>query len=377
MIRALALLLLLAAAPAAAQTGPAAAAEAAAERLDRAARLLAEAESGSDQVAALTETVRAYEDGLDAMRDGLRRAAIRERTLSVEFAARRGELSRLLGVLTTLSTAPTPLLLLHPSGPTGTARSGMILSEATPALQREVARLTEQLEELELLRALQTSAADTLEAGLLGAQEARAALSQAIAERRDLPRRYTEDRAAMASLLASTETLTAFAGGLAETVGEELPGPSPDATARKGTLALPAQGRVLRGYAQADAAGVARPGWLIATRAQTLVTAPVAATVRYAGPLLDYGNVVIIEPASDVLFVFAGLGEVYGATGEVVPEGAPLGVMGGASADIDAILTETAGGADAPLSETLYVEVREAQETVDPGTWFAEFGGTE
>lgn len=372
MIRAAALALALLATPAMAQDGPAEAAQSAADRLEEATRLLSEARGGRARVDALTETVRAYEDGLVALRDGLRRAAVRERAISLDFEARRAEMSRLLGVLTTISDVPSPLLLLHPSGPTGTARSGMILSDAAPALQAEVEALRATLEELALLQSLQESAADTLRSGLSGAQEARAALSQAIADRTDLPRRYYEDEEALDALIESTETLGAFASGLAGTVASvDDDVAQPDAAALRGTLSLPVQGTLLRRFGEADAAGIARPGWLIATRPRALVTAPAAATVRYAGPLLDMGNVVILEPAPDVLFVFSGLAEAHGRVGDVVPRGAPVGLMGGTPPEVQDILTESAEGVAAQRTETLYVEVRDGQDAVDPGTWFA------
>jgi len=352
-------------------TDPAGIARAAVARLDRAAALMEAAGGGRDRVAALTETVRAYEDGLAALRDGLRRTAIRERAIALELEARTDEMSGLLGVLTTLSAAPAPLLLLHPSGPTGTARSGMILAEATPALQREVEDLRARLQELGTLRAAREEAAARLQAGLGGAQAARSALAAAIAERGDLPRRYTENEAAMEELLASARTLAAFAGELDVARGTPHAAPIPDATERRGRLPLPVLGRVLHGYGETDAAGTPRPGWVIAAEPRALVTAPTAATIRYAGPLLDLGQVVIVEPAPDLLFVLAGLAEVYGTPGEVVPEGTPLGLMGGDIASLQAILTEGGPAQAAPRTETLYVEVRDGQDTVDPGSWFA------
>jgi septal ring factor EnvC (AmiA/AmiB activator) len=116
------------AAPAQAEVDPVATARHAADLLQAAAADLAEAERARDRVAALTRTVRAYEEGLVALREGLRRAAVRERALRLQFEARRSELARLLGVLQTLERAPAPLLMIHPSGPLGSARSGMILS---------------------------------------------------------------------------------------------------------------------------------------------------------------------------------------------------------------------------------------------------------
>jgi septal ring factor EnvC (AmiA/AmiB activator) len=61
-------------------------------------------------------------------------------------------------------------------------------------------------------------------------------------------------------------------------------------------LPLPVLGTVLRRFDEADAAGVARPGPGAATRPNALATTPWPASVRYAGPLLDYGNVIILEP---------------------------------------------------------------------------------
>lgn len=360
------------AAPALAEGGETAAfAQAAADQLRLAAALLDAAEGAGDQIAALTATVRAYEDGLAALRDGLRRAAIRQTTLTAELAARRDEIARLLAVLQTIGRTPEPLLLLHPDGPLGTARAGMMLADVTPGLQARAEALRADLEEVAALAAIQQSAATTLQDGLDGAQAARAALAQAVSDRADLPRRFTEDPVATALLLASTRTLDDFAGGLAGIVDQVLETAAPDARARAGSLTLPVTGRVLRRAGQPDAAGVVRPGILIATRPGALVSAPAAATVRFQGPLLDFGNVLILEPAPDVLFVLAGLAQVHVRTGEVVPEGMALGVMGGELPPAQAILTDLAAGGGDPAPQTLYLEVRDGQGPVDPAAWFA------
>lgn len=349
---------------------PATAARAAAERLGRAMATLDQAEKARDRVKALTETVRAFENGLQAMREGLRQVTIREQALSRDLAIREAEIAQLLGVLQTMGKAPAPALLLHPAGPTGSARSGMILSDVTPALNARADVLRAKLEEMRMLRQLQTNAAETLKDGLTGVQEARAALSQAVADRDPLPRRFTEDPIRTALLITSTETLEGFASGLAEIAVNESPGSLPDISHRKGSLPLPVQGRVLRGAGEADAAGIRRPGIVVATRPRALVSTPAAATIRYRGPLLDYGNVMILEPQSGLLLVVAGLDVVYGDTGQVLPAGSPIGLMGGADPEIGAILQQTGEGAGTDRSETLYIEVREDNKPVDPETWF-------
>ncbi|SEW45958.1 Septal ring factor EnvC, activator of murein hydrolases AmiA and AmiB [Cognatiyoonia koreensis] len=354
--------------PTSAQDSAGAAAQAAADRLEAASVQLSKAGGARDRVRALTATVRAYEDGLAAMRDGLRRAAIREQTLRATLDAKSTEVGQLLGVLQATGQTSGPLSLLHPNGALGTARAGMIAADVTPALQAEVNTLRAQLEEVALLRSLQESAAETLEQGLAGAQEARSALSEAISDRTDLPRRFTDDPIQTALLIASTETLDGFASGLTDAFLNQ-PGGT-DARAAKGSLALPVQGQVLRGFNAADAAGITRPGVILATRPRALVTTPVPATLLFQGPLLEYGNVVIVEPAPDVLFVFGGLAEVYGTVGQVLPADAPIGLMGGEAPSVNVILTENDATTPTAASETLYLEVREGQSPVDPATWF-------
>jgi septal ring factor EnvC (AmiA/AmiB activator) len=364
----LAPVLALCAAPAAAQDDPAALAGAAMERLDAAAESLEAARGRRDRVAALTETVRAYEDGLAALRAGLRAAIRHERALTAAFEARSEEVSRLLGVLASIERAPAPLLLLHPAGPLGTARSGLVLAEITPALQREAEMLRRDLAEITALREVQSAAEARLAAARNGVQQARTALSQAIADRTDLPPPYVGDPEGMRALLQAADTLAAFADGLGALAAPDAPagGLAP----ARGALPLPVIGTILRGFEEADAAGVARPGLVVATRPGALVTAPMAATIRYVGPLLDYGNVMILEPEADTLMVLAGLGALYGEAGQVVERGDPLGLMGGPTerAVPDASPALPSG---ASLSETLYIEIRVGTRPANPADWFA------
>jgi septal ring factor EnvC (AmiA/AmiB activator) len=349
-------------------------ARAAAAALDEAAEALAAAEGARNRVKALTGVIRAYEEGLAAMRAGARRAAQREAALIAELRTREDEVARLLGVLQTMGHAPVPVLMLHPSGPVGTARAGMILSEVAPALDAKALDLRGKVQDIAVLRALQQSATTTLEDGLRGVQEARVHLSKAIAARTDLPRRFTEDPVKTALLLASTETLEGFASGLSDIAVDEVAGSLPEIGSRKGTLPLPVEGVILHRSGEADAAGVVRPGVVVATRPRALVTTPVPATLRYRGPLLDYGNVIILEPQAGVLLVFAGLDTVYGRIGEVLPGGSPVGLMGGTGDGSD--LLAAAEGSDggkggAGRGQTLYIEVRQDNSPVDPLTWFA------
>ena len=97
---------------------------------------------------------------------------------------------------------------------------------------------------------------------------------------------------------------------------------------------------------------------------------PVAATIRYRGPLLDYGNVMILEPGGGYLLIMSGLQTVYGEVGDVIGAGQPLGLMGGNASDGADILSADRSEVGVTGSETLYVEVRQRAEPVDPLEWF-------
>lgn len=364
------LLAVLFATPVQAQTDPSTAALNAAQMLEDASVALTEADSARDRVRALTETIQAYEAGLTAMREGLRRAATREAQLTTELRGREDEIAQLLGVLQTIETTAPPVLMLHPSGPLGSARAGMMLSEVTPGLNARAQELAHDLQEVQTLRQLQQSAADTLTEGLTGVQTARTKLSTAIADRTDLPVRFVEDPVRTAILISSTETLEGFASGLSEISEGEIAETNADISQRKGEVALPAQGVVLHRAGDTDAAGVKRPGVVLGTRPRAIVTSPTAATIRYRGPLLDLGNLVILEPQPGLLFVFSGLQEVYGNPGQVIPEGTPVGLMPGETPEIGAILSTSSDGTGTDRSETLYIEVRQDNSPVDPESWF-------
>ncbi|MGR3501975.1 murein hydrolase activator EnvC family protein [Pseudaestuariivita sp.] len=353
------------------------AASAAARQIAEATDALERAETARDRVRALTGAVQSYEAGLSALRVGLRAATIEERRLEIKLEAERADMARLLGVLQSMGQAQRPTALLHPEGPMGTARAGMLVRDVVPALDARAQELAGDLARVRDMRAIREQAALTLQEGLSQVQTARVSLSQAIADRTDLPRRFVEDPAQTVALLSAADTLDQFARNVRVLAQDEVPGSLPSIAVRKGALPLPAQGTMLRRAGEADAAGVTRPGLVLATRPQALVTTPTAATLRYRGPLLSYDQVAILEPQADLLIVLAGMAQVFGDAGQVIPAGTPVGLMGGE----DALMTQAdpasrlreGGGPD--RTESLYIEVRESGSPVDPMTWFTREKG--
>lgn len=339
---------------------PQQAAQDAAAQLQAAQAQLLAADSARDRIAALTQTVRAYEAGLAALREGQRDIALREAGLANDLVSRRDEFAGLLAVLSAISATPQPVQRAHPQGPLNAARAGMLVADLAPGLAAEVADLRARLEEATALREARQAAAQTLADGLAGAQTARAALGQAVSERTDLPQRFEEDQVQTALLVASAQTLGAFAADVAANRPAET-----TTLTGQADLPLPVDGFVLPD----DGSG--RAGVRIETAPRAIVTAPLAATILFQGELLDYGTVVILEPAADVLFVLAGLAEVFGQTGQVLPAGAPLGLMGEGTQRNDGILTENLTDRAGQDQQALYLEVREGQTPVSPDAWFA------
>jgi murein hydrolase activator len=346
----------------AALADPAERATSAARALEEATRAMQAAQGGRDQIAALSQTIQAYEDGLVALRDGLREAQLRETALTRDLDSRSTDVTRLLSVLMASGNIAPELTLVHPEGALATARAGLLLAEVTPGLGAQVARLRGDLDDLRALRRARQYGLLSLEQGLQAAQDARIALSAAIAARGPLPRKLVDDPERLAVLALDAASLDEFAQELAQRPSALSDMPVGALMAAYGTLALPVRATLLRRFNQPDAAGIARPGLVLATSPAALVTAPWSATVRYAGPLGQLGSVIVLEVAEDILMILSGLGEIMVQQGEILPQGAPLGAMPSTEADQQAT---------GQRSQTLYFEMRQAGNPIDPEPWFA------
>ncbi|MDU8942560.1 murein hydrolase activator EnvC family protein [Ovoidimarina sediminis] len=351
---------ILPAAPAQAQAAPAAA-----EALRDAAGLLNQAESASERVAAYTEVIRAYEAGLADLRGNLRETSLRRRALEDTLAERQEQHGRMIEALIALERRGLPQSIVHPAGPVSGLRAGLLLAEITPALEARARETASLLEEIHLIEELQTGAETLLETSLRSTRVARTELSKAIAERRTPDAVSATDAATMQALVNSADTLEGFAeslSGLGDAPAEalaDLENPWP----------APAPGEVLHKFGETGIDGAERDGVSLAVTSGTLVTSPTASTVRYAGELLDFGLVAILEPAPSVLIILAGLGNALVSQGDIVAEGDPIGWMPGLEADPEQKLIDPNGNSGQDVPETLYIEVRKGQKPQDPGAW--------
>ena len=340
------------------------------EALDLATANLTKAKKAKKRIKSLSQAIQSYEETLAILRISVRDLTLQQSQVQSVLDQNENEIMQLLGVLATVQKAPIAGQMLHPNGPLATARSGMIISDIVPILQENVDQLRDQVMVLQQLSETQHKAKGSLQKGLLELQNAHSNLGRAIVNREELPKRFIADPEKMEILVKASKDLETFAASVQSIALNEPSVSLPSVRDRKGNLNLPVRGKVLRKFNEADAAGIKRSGIILATDPRAIVISPTAATIRYLGPLLDYGNVAILEPQNGLLFVFAGMDTLYGEIGQVIPALSPIGLMPSQSNEIDKIFKTKANIYSGKLSETLYVEVRSGSETENPLDWF-------
>ena len=344
-----------------ARADAAAIAREASELLAGAEAELGAAEDAPDRRMALARAIRAYETGLVAANAGLSALAGERDAAAARLAANGRMLADIQSAIRQIEAVPPELRVEQEGGALAAARSAMLLGHLQPQIRARVAALQGELDALATMEALQTSFVDDIRAASARVAEARRALEGPSdaddALRADLGRTARD----LASLARSLEGQASAALRL-----------TPD-----GEWGWPVAGEIRRDFGEEDAAGIARPGLVLSAGDGALVTAPLAGTVRFTGPFLSHGQVVIIAPDADRLVILAGLARVLVAPGEIVDKAAPVGLMpGGDSRDEDFLIAYQAGD-DAFLNQSLYVEFRKRGIAENPVALFAPRTGRE
>ena len=338
--------------------------------LNSARTKLSSADSYRNRIKALSNLIQKTENSLSDLRSKYRFIKLQTGKLNKDLIFQKEKISKLAGALLVVGQEPLQSKLLHPKGALNTARSSLILSDILEGVRTEAEDLNRDLEKLQLLTNLSQRAEKEMQLSLEIIQTARATLVKAASDRTDLPLRFIDDPEKISSLSKSSKSLGEFAVALNSLERKLIIPNEPILKNNKGGLTPPTEGVVTRKFNEADAAGIVRPGIIIRTKEYAFVTSPVAATVRYAGPLSDYGMVSILEPSEGILFIFAGLNHVFGEPGQILPEASLVGLMGGEDKNIETFTTEKELNSGR-LSQSLYIEVRRNDEPQNPFDWFA------
>ncbi len=341
-----------------------------AAEISEAGRALEVATAQPKQVAALGKAIGAYEAALSEMRSGVADAAAREAAVAQDLADHRVEIARLLAALETMGLRSPPTAALHPQGPLGAARATAMMDRLTPALHARAEALRDQLASLAAARGVRTRGEAGVAAALPRLDAAHAALSATLASA--APDELGPADPTVTILARDSASLSDFATALAKTAAAP-PAPSRVATTAAGPkpYVWPVLGQVTHHFNEPDAAGVRRPGIVLAAAPFTLVNAPADAVVRYAGPFLEYGYVVVLAPDSETMLILAGLDRLQVRSGAEVRKGDLLGLIGSATGDVGEYVIAPEADSGSGAGETLYIEVRRGQGPVDPEPLFS------
>lgn len=335
----------------------AAPAQDAAARLEAAEAALQAARSSLGDRRALSQAIRAYEVIGAELGGDLATVAAERRAAQRALEAQSADLQRLLAALTRLGLAARPTMLTDPATIEAaravliaerlSARAGAAAADLEAARAHLVdleARHAAVLDQLRRRRARLSAIRDELIAGA------------AARRRRDGP---LPDIGADAAALAALARLATQAAPVSAPPPPDLALPLPS----------PVQGRLIRRAGAPDPAGQTRPGIAIAAPAGALVTSPADATVRFAGRIDGYGLVVMLEPASEVLLILGGVADPLVTPGRGVAEGDPVAFLPGFT-DHELFSDSVPDGSGQLAAKTLYIEVRQGRQPVDPLTWF-------
>jgi len=128
---------------------------------------------------------------------------------------------------------------------------------------------------------------------------------------------------------------------------------------------MPASGRIIRHFGDADGLGGHAQGVSIATRPGGLVSSPTDGWVVYAGPFRSYGQLLIINAGDGYHVLLAGMGRTDVQLGQFVLAGEPVAVM--AEKRVASIGAVDVGAAQ----PVLYIEFRKDGTSIDPTPWWA------
>ena len=354
--------------------------------------------------------VRTAEDNVSDVEKRLDLLTGSEAATKASLRARRGEIADVLAALERMGRKPLPAILASPDDILAAIRTSMLLGSVVPDLRAKAEALASDLQDLKRLRQGISAERDRLatELATLGAERLRLS---ALIDARQTSQRATEgaladqrrrsaelgqqasglkdlvarlEREAAASRTAADAARVAedarrkAADDDARTIGEraaaaadrEAPklAPAIAFADAKGRMTLPVSGAVVKDFGASDNYGGEEHGLSIAARPGAVVTAPVDASVSFAGPYRSYGQLLILDGGDGYYIVLAGMERANVVTGQFVLAGEPVGLMGDGSARTAAAI---ALGAAKPV---LYVEFRKDGAPIDPSPWWAKAG---
>ncbi len=307
------------------------------------------------------------------------------------FNQEDNNLIRTLAALQNLALKPTEALLVQPLTPVEIIRSAMLLRETVPYLEENASRIRKELaiiaqkkeliekqfaqiskqkrileQEHSRMKILVQKKSKMRNAVEIQSEKAKKNIDRLASQANDLrdllgrlekqrlkkqrieeeKRRQEEARRQAEKNREETQT-----ADLIKSQPLVITGISTGFRQAKGTLPMPARGKIITAYGEQLVKGVSAKGITIRTRNQAQVIAPFDGSVIFAGPFRGYGNLIIIEHGDGYLSLLAGLENMDVEVGQMLLAGEPVGQM------------PTDGDAK------LYMEIRKDNQPINPAAW--------
>src|ERR1700744_5413119 len=272
------------------------------------------------QLTTLAAVEAAGERGTGDKRTRLQTLTHEEEALAARLGHSQAATARLLGVLALYRRDPPPALLVNPSSARDAVRAQILARALAPELEARSRALSRQLDDLRRLRRQVDTASEDLFKSESAVAEQRAQLEQMIVDKTTLQHSLAADAdTAEAQLRELARRAQAPADLVARLPAIEALGPPP------AKLVEPVQGRLAAGFGHAAFSGGPKEGFTWRASPGAPVLAPAAGVIEYAGPLKDYGVILILRTGGAYHLVLTGLGAAEAVVGTTVAAGEPIG----------------------------------------------------
>jgi murein hydrolase activator len=348
----------------------------------------------------LTEDVARIETRLEAQQ-------ATEQGIRVSLRARRSVLAEVLAALQRMGLNPPPALLVNPEDALSSVRSAILLGAVVPELRGETERLITDLDALKRVTISISNERSSLLASMRMQTEERHRLGLLVAEKQKLRAETeanleTEKKNAEAfakkarnlkDLIASLEKDMAAEEKAAERARREeekrlalerrmkeaeteaaMLAPGASLARLRGELVLPVSGKIARPFGADDGFGGTTAGISVAAAPASLVSAPVDATVLYAGPFRSYHQLLILDAGDGYHVVMGGMDQTMVSVGQFVLSGEPVGLMAikpPPSSQSNTASANSVSAVDLTDATELYIEFRKDGVPVDSAPWWS------
>lgn len=352
--------------------------------------------SVSQEMIKAARLIQNNEEKLSRMESQLEKLKAELAEAEAGFSQEDDNLIKTLAALQNLALKPTEALLVQPLSPVDIIRSAMLLRETVPFLEENAERIRQELQAISLkkdkvekqfeqiskqktvlekehakMKQLVQRKSKIRNAVEIRSEKAKRNMDKLAGQARDLrdllgkleqqrlEKKRKEDEARRLAEKQAEEQRRLEAKKMEQKQTADLIKPTTPVISNisggfakaKGTLPLPARGKIITAYGEQVVKGVTSKGIILRTRNDAQVIAPFDGAVIFAGPFRGYGNLIIIEHGDGYLSLLAGLKNFDVELGQMLLAGEPVGQM---PEDGDA---------------KLYVEIRKDNQPVDPMAW--------